>query len=98
MKKLLTSIEINQEMEFELEIGVEYSLNKDWDDFQVWGALELYDTWVEGLTDTECDAILSGKITCFYSEDLEGYDTDIDWLFGGESEFREAVKKYRDGE
>lgn len=93
---LRASIEINQEMEFEFEIGVEYKLYKERDDYRTWEELDINDTWVECLTDAECYAILNGKITCFYSKELEGIDTDINWLFGGESEFREAVKKYRD--
>lgn len=89
------SIEIDKEHEFTFEIGVEYSLTRDWDDFRVWGAIELYKTWVEGLTNEECDIILNGKITCFSSYPLEENDTDLEWLFGDEHEFRNQIKEWR---
>lgn len=95
---LRASIEIDQEHEFEFEIGVEYSLAKEWDDFRRWEGLELHDSWVEGLENEECDIILNGKITCFYSESLEEHDTDLDFLFGDEEEFRNQVKKWRENE
>ena len=90
---LKASIALKNGSEIEFEVIAEYSKHKEYDDYTSWCETELWGIEIDCMTSEEAKEIITNEIDCVFIEDLFGYDSDEDYIFGGRDEMLKTIKQ-----